>query len=187
MKNTTNPYNMPLSYFKNTNIIIFILFLIVMSSGCSYPATLPLRQGDEVRVTSTESDLDDVKMIYSSFTYSEENKPHQERFNISYQNLDQLKVKRGKKTAFLHGLAGGLFIGVMVGTMAPPGDGSNGFNRMLGGSIGAIIGLPIGGLIGLIIPLDRWKEIPLNDLKLTLMPNGGGAVGIGITFKISSN
>lgn len=158
-----------------------------MSSGCSYPATLPLRDGDEVRVTSIESNVDDEKMIFSSFTIGEANEPDQDGLNISYHNLDHLKVKRGKKTALLHGLVGGLFIGTLAGTMAPPGNGSNGFNRMLGGSIGAIIGTPIGGLIGLSIPLDRWKEIPLNDLKLSLMPNGGGAVGIGVTFKFSSN
>ena len=126
-------------------------------------------------------------MYYS--TISDKNKI--ERFDggihIPFQELDKLKVKRGSRSLVLEGFTGGLLTGIIAWKIAAPGDPDplNPFDiaesgiSILGYSL---IGMTVGTLIGMSFSVERWKLVPLDKLKISLMPNGGGAVGLGLTL-----
>ncbi len=53
---------------------------------------------------------------------------------------------------------------------------------------GAGVGVLVGGLLGLgigaLIKTDRWEEVPLDQFRVSLVPqwNGGRALGVAVSF-----
>jgi hypothetical protein len=52
-----------------------------------------------------------------------------------------------------------------------------------GGAIGAAAGILIGSSIGAVIKTDRWEEVPLDQLRVSIVPRRDGfALEISVAF-----
>jgi hypothetical protein len=49
--------------------------------------------------------------------------------------------------------------------------------------IGAGAGLVIGGVVGSLIKTERWEEIPLDQLRVSVAPQGEGRFAVGLTVR----
>ncbi|NNF32470.1 MAG: hypothetical protein HKN68_00060 [Saprospiraceae bacterium] len=173
-----------INYFKNYKAYYPLLILLIVAAGCSSPKALPLIQDDEVKVTSKTAELSNEKMYYDAISDKINIPPADGNIHIPFQDLDKLKVKRGQRSLLREGFIGGLLAGIIVGNIVAPKDGRNleGFNQSFSYFL---IGTGIGTVFGLVSTVDRWKNVPLDKFKLSLMPNSGGAVGVGITFRLN--
>ena len=104
----------------------------------------------------------------------------------------KVEVVRGKKSRWL---PGGI-IGGVVGLIAGAQIGSHGkdTDRWLGwseadcegmkwGFAGLIVGAFTGATVGALIKTDRWEEIPLDQFRVSVVPQHDGvALGISIAF-----
>jgi hypothetical protein len=54
---------------------------------------------------------------------------------------------------------------------------------VIGGLAGGVLGAGLGALIGLAIPAEKWEEVSLNELRVTLVPQRDGfGLGISVAF-----
>ncbi len=53
----------------------------------------------------------------------------------------------------------------------------------VGGVIGGLGGLVAGALIGSAVETDRWVDVPLDRLRVSLGPQRGGGFGLGLSVR----
>ncbi len=110
--------------------------------------------------------------------------------------VTRLDVSRGRKTNTGKGAGIGFLLGGLVGAVivyasyeecvggwACLGDLGPGANVAAGGVIGGLGGLVAGALIGLEIQTDRWQEVPLDRLRVSLGPQRDGRFGVGASVR----
>ncbi len=119
-----------------------------------------------------------------------------EEAEIPLGSLTRLEVSQGKKSNVGKGaLIGGLVgagVGLALGLAASAEDsegfapvGPEGAGDVLGVSaIMGGLGAGIGALIGAISPGERWKEVPLDRLRIDVTPVASGALGMGVRLGI---
>jgi hypothetical protein len=51
------------------------------------------------------------------------------------------------------------------------------------GATGMLIGIPLGALTGALIKTERWENVPMEIVRVSVLPQGGGVtVGMSIGF-----
>ncbi len=86
---------------------------------------------------------------------------------------------RGAARGFLFGGAVGALAGVIIGSSFECGTGDCGKEGAIAfGAIGAGTGLLIGALVGAITTSDRWQEVPVDRLRVGLIPQRNGRVAL---------
>ncbi len=111
-------------------------------------------------------------------------------------SVTKLDVSRGRKTNTGTGAGIGLLVGGVVGAVigyasyeecvggwACFGDLGPGVNVVAGGVIGGLGGLVTGAFIGLAIQTDRWREVPLDRVRVSLGPQRDGRFGVGMSAR----
>jgi hypothetical protein len=102
---------------------------------------------------------------------------------LLYSSIDKMHVKRGQKTKVVTGALIGIMTGASIGLALGSGHEDDiGGAPFIFATAGAGLGLIAGSLVGLAIKTDRWKEVLLQELRLSTSVNGG-AVGLGLTLK----
>jgi hypothetical protein len=163
-------------------LIGFFLFQLCFTTISSQNA-LPLIEGDQIRFSSEILNYKSVKMTYhhqsdNTITFNDG-----KDYTVSISQIDKIHVKRGRKSNFLKGAGIGTFTGATIGLVIGLGDDYFGSSLAGVGAIaGAFLGFVSGSLVGLMSKTDNWKEVPINDLKIGVLPNGGSAVGLGLTL-----
>ncbi len=112
-----------------------------------------------------------------------------EPLTLPLASVTRLEVSRGQEsnvgkgalTGGLIGAAFGLFVGLIVGS-DPEFFGENAFANsvaVLGGA-----GIGVGAIIGSLSTSDRWEEVPLERLHVSIVPqrHGGLSVSAAIIF-----
>ena len=106
----------------------------------------------------------------------------------SIRRLEVLTQRRAtKKGAVIGGLVLGIPSAIVWGALADwcftcessfdSGDAMVGF--FFGGAVGA----GIGALIGAPFKSDRWEDVPVESVRLSLMPQLDGRLALGVEFK----
>ena len=107
------------------------------------------------------------------------------------ENAWKLEVSRGRKRSVGRVLAGaslgilGGLLGAAVG-YALEHDRCHdtcGIAPAIGGIVGAGGGVVIGTVIGALIRTDRWEEVPLNHLRVSLALQRDGRFALGVTLR----
>ncbi len=88
-------------------------------------------------------------------------------------------------------LVGGVAVGAIAiatyeeceGGFGCVGDFGSGFAALVGGLVGGLGGGAVGALIGSSVKTDRWKEVPLDRLRVNLGPRRDGRFGVGMSVK----
>jgi hypothetical protein len=48
---------------------------------------------------------------------------------------------------------------------------------------GMLVGIPIGTVVGALIKTERWEKVPMDIVRVSVVPRGGGVtVGISIAY-----
>ena len=105
---------------------------------------------------------------------------------VPLTSVKQIKVRRGQHShPWRGGIVGGLIGGAVMGA-ANTGYcmGSQCVRKFANGSVaGLVVGASVGAVIGSVIHTDRWEEVPLDRLRVTVAPQRDGfALGMRFSF-----
>jgi hypothetical protein len=105
---------------------------------------------------------------------------------ISLTGVTRLEVSQGRKSNALKGLLIGSIVGVSTGVVVGLVVAESCWDHKVAcaaagtavvGVTGALVGLGIGALS----KSDRWEEIPLDRLQVSIVPQRDGRLGIGLS------
>ena len=133
----------------------------------------PIKVGEQVRVWTTQSRIATYGTLTrwepDSFAITETWIP---RTSLTRIEISRLNSNAGKYAGL--GLLGGAGAGAYFGFAICNFHGFPGWSAMLEcGAIGALLGVPgflLGTTVGLIVKTDRWEEVPLDQLPVSLLP-----------------
>jgi hypothetical protein len=102
-------------------------------------------------------------------------------------SIAQVWVVDGTKGNFWSGFGIGLLAGGLIGAGIGATQEFCIFSCSQATGIGVVIGAPagalLGGVVGALIRSDRWKEIPLDRVRMGVVPQHDGlGIGASITF-----
>ena len=193
---------------RHSTILVAILAFVPLASAT---AQVSIRPGARVRVTTsppnpcpawnTRCTRDRLPRHYvgtfvawKADTLVVETKGH--ILALPPDSVTKLEVSQGQKRNTREGVLIGLLVGGVVGAVigyasyeecvggwACLGDLGPGVNVVAGGVIGGLGGLVTGAFIGLAIQTDRWREVPLDRLRVSLGPQRDGRYGLGASVR----
>ena len=181
--------------------LIFVLFLAVVGELCAQDTLVV--PGARVRVYSPDRLTGTIEML-SRDTLVLKTEASRYRMDqgrvvawrvisrqaIPFASITRLEVTRGKKSKWLVGAVVGLGLGAAATVAFLAGfcddsdtscEGDEYLNAF------ALIALPpaiVGAVIGALIKVDRWEDIPLDGIRVSLRPNDhlGVAISVRIVF-----
>jgi hypothetical protein len=160
-----------------------LLAMFVLASPTDAVAQeLPLQPGQRVRVTTVPS----RHLVGYDGTFQQVHGDTLilESMSLLLSDVMRLDAHKGTRTSVLLGMVLGLPIGAgvgyLVGTGADEAGGLEGMAELVGAVVGGVIGLFAGGALGA-TSVDKWEEVPLDRLRVSVVPTYRG-VGLGASF-----
>ena len=109
---------------------------------------------------------------------------------VALMNVTRLDVYMGRKGhAGTGAVVGGLVVGVPFAILFAAvcegvdinctGTGGAAVGFLMGGAAGALVGAGVG----LLIKSDRWEEVPLHALRVSVAPQRDGRFGLGLSVR----
>ncbi len=177
--------------------ILFVLICIFVGASTEMAAqeSLPVEPGVRVRVTAPECEL---RGQAATFRALRADTLVLETTECPLASVTRLDVSRGRKSHALLGATIGLAAGALGAVIYcksadktefyDKGECSTFFGNdnltlafaVIYGGLGGVA----GGLVGYLIKTERWEEIPLERLRVSLAPqrDGGFALGFSVRF-----
>ncbi len=196
---------------RHAFVLLAILTFVPLAGSAAQVQQPPVKRGARVRVTTSPPnpcpawntrclrEIDSRRYVgtfvaWKGDTLVVETKGY--TLALPLDSVTKLDVSRGRKTNTGEGAVIGLLVGGVVGAVigyasyeecvggwACFGDLGPGVNVAAGGVIGGLGGLVAGAFIGLAIETDRWQEVPLDRLRVSLGPQRDGRFGFGASVK----
>ncbi len=143
-----------------------------------------LTAGDKVRVTTEEERVvgywvssDATRLIINSEKSDEE-------LALRLGAVSRLELSTGQKSKWLVGAGVGLGLGAaatavftavfLAGFCSGSDTDCDGSEYLTAFAILAVPPTIVGAIIGALIKVDRWETVPLNRIRVSLTPRGGG-------------
>jgi hypothetical protein len=110
---------------------------------------------------------------------------------VPLDSVTRLEVSRGRKSHLLEGIGIGFLAGAGLGALVGAavdctqllGTTSNQASCTgLGAAAGAASGLLIGAAVGALNKTDRWEEVPLDRLRVSVGPQRDGRFALAMSF-----
>ena len=148
----------------------------------------PLRPGRRVRITAEDSGVigwtGTLRVLNSDSIVLEDG------LDLPLASVTKLEVYRGKRTRTGEGAGKGFVIGAFTGVVlgiaacsSPGAYVSQGQCAVGGGLVFGAGGALLGGLIGALAGADRWEEVSLDRLRVSLVSRRDRlALGIALRF-----
>ncbi len=193
---------------RHVTILVAVLTITPLTNAT---AQVPVRPGARVRVTTppppcpawyTSCTRDSPRHYVGTFvawkggTLVVETKGH--ILALPLDSVTRLDLSRGRKTNTGMGAVIGFFVGGLVGAgigyasyeecvpqgwFSCIGDFGPETLAVAGALIGGLGGLVAGALIGLEIQTDRWQEVPLDRVRVSMGPQRDGRFGLGASVR----
>ncbi len=187
---------------------VFTVSLVVPFSTLSAQRPPPVAVGERVRIahscttrpvaSGTRTDCRQDAGTLTAVTIDSVVLRHENGatlLSLPLTSVASLDISRGKRSQFGRGALIGLGVGVagggilgLVGGLASDHciDDPNpcpGAFAAWGAILGILPGLVVGGVAGAITKADRWEEIPLDRLRVSLGPQRDGRFGLGLSVR----
>ena len=156
-----------------------------IETGSRIRVTAPALGVDKLVGTSVEADATRIRV-----QADDQASP----MTISLTDVTRLEVSQGQKSRVGRGALIGLGVGAGVGAVLgfvlgseaciDSGSTCPGFGALVvGGGLG-ILGAGVGAGIGALIKSERWEEVPLDRLRVNIVPlrDGRFALGLSVAF-----
>ena len=168
-----------------------LLLLAVIAVGLLVPlANLEgqLQSGQRVRVTAPDCGVDNQSLTFEALR---SDTLVLDTMNCPLVSVTRLQVHRGRRSNAAKGALIGLAIGggggALVGVIVYSGLRSAGVTSAEGAALGALLlGPPsilAGVIIGALVKTDRWEEVPLDRLSVSLGPQRDGRFDFGASVR----
>ena len=166
--------------------ILFVLICIFAGASTEIVAHEPLASGSRVRVTAPDCAL---RGEAATFRALRADTLVLETTECPLVSVTRLDVSRGQEAHAIGGFLVGAGLG-LVGSLAVCNftDPCQVFsdNDIRGDvvTVSGLMGGALGGITGYFIKTDRWEEVPLDQLRVSLAPqrDGGFALGFSVRF-----
>ena len=166
--------------------VIASMVFVGLSSGLA--AQAPVAVGERVRV-STESGATHVGPVIMATSGAIEVQDEEGgRPSVPLSTVTRLEVSRGQRSNLGVGLFAGAGAGALVGLAicADPSvcsvfDDNDVKGKVIAFSAG--VGILAGAIVGHFIKTDRWEEVPLERLSVSLTPQRDGRLMLGFSVR----
>ena len=175
-------------------VSLLVLPLLVRSGSLSAQEPPPIEPGARVRVTVPDFGLEKsvgtcLALSNGSMQFLPQSGPSPRTIPVTA--MTRLQVSRGRKSHIVGGaVLGGLTGAVVGGTVVILGTqlgcettGGCSVDWGEGGrwiALFSVIGVAFGGGIGALVKTDRWEEVPLDRLRVSLAPQRDGRFALGV-------
>ena len=111
---------------------------------------------------------------------------------VALMDVTRLDVYMGRKGQSGTGaVVGGLVVGVpfafLLAAECKDGILSDDCNAAGGAAVGLLVGgvagALVGAIVGALINTDRWEEVPLDQLRVSVVPQRDGRFGLGLSVR----
>ncbi len=189
---------------RHATILVAILAFVPLAS-----ATAQVRPGERVRVTRPPicapyticvggPPLQSVGTFWAWEGDSLIMESNGNALALPLNSVTKLEVGRGQKSYTVEGALMGLLVGGVAGAVigyasyeecVPKGRGWSCEDvgpevaALVGGIAGGLGGLLVGATIGRSSKTDRWREVPLDRLRVSVVPQRDGRFGLGLSVR----
>ncbi len=172
--------------------VLSAVFLLAEPSTARSQQVSPVSPGDRVRVNAPMVSSDPlvgslVELTADTCVVTPEYAATAVRYPMV--SITEFEVSQGLRSNTLRGLgigfAAGATLGIVWGLIE--GDDPEGLLSFTAGekaALGAVVFGGIGGIVGAVAgaltKTERWREVPLDQLGVTLAPQSGGGLSVGL-------
>ncbi len=192
---------------RHATILVAILALTPLTSAT---AQVPVRPGERVRVTRPPICRADTicggrsprQSVGTFLAWKSDTlvvQSNGDTLALPLDSVTRLDVSWGRKTNTGKGAGIGILLGVIAGAFIGgvsyeecvpqgwfscigPDFGSEAY-AAAGALLGGLGGLMAGAIIGTAIKTDRWQEVPLDRVRVSLGPQRDGRFGLGASMR----
>ncbi len=179
-------------------LTLVLVTLFVATSSPLAAQEAPVRRGALVRVKAPPQQpgwvVGTVVGWESESLLLEPEKPDRLRgtqLTLARDQITRLDVHRGRKRRTLLGAGIGGLVGAAAGVAIVAGicgglgsDACTQSQVPIAGAIGAGGGFLIGAGIGTLVKTDRWKAVPLDRVRVSVMPVRKGRVALLVSVRV---
>ncbi len=152
-----------------------------IETGSRIRVTAPALGFDKLVGTSVEADATRIRV-----QVDDQAAP----MTISLTDVTRLEVSQGRKSNAVKGLLIGSIVGVPIGGLVAMqfdeegGDPGPGEYFLFGAVVGGAAFGAIGAGIGALVKTERWDDVPLDRLRVNIVPlrDGRFALGLSVEF-----
>ena len=167
--------------------ITFVLVCVLGGAPTEIAAQAPLTSGSRVRVTAPDCGL---RGQATGFQALRAGTLVLETTECPLSSVTRLDVSRGERSQWARGLGVGFLGGALIGAVYGgthagtdawdlPTEVAVGLGAAFFGAGGALV----GGIAGYFIKTDRWEEVPLERLSVSLAPQRDGRLALGFSVR----
>jgi hypothetical protein len=168
---------------------VLSLSVLVPLASLSPQEPPPIEAGSRIRVTAPDVGADklvgmcvEVDATRLRVQAEEQASP----LTISLTDVTRLEVSQGRKSHALKGLLIGSIVGVSTGVVVGLVVAESCWDHEMecaaaGAAVVSVTGALVGLGIGALSKSDRWEEIPLDRLQMSIVPQRDGRLGIGLS------
>jgi len=156
---------------------------------------LPLQPGKRVRVTVPELGINKQEARFQAIEGETLVVTVDTTMRCPMASLERLDTYAGTRGHFWVGGGIGAVAGGVLGVLVAKnenflfthgvGECSSGDFCVADGvyvALGAAGGFLLGGIVGTMIRSDKWEEVPLDRLRVSIVPQRGGRLGFGVSI-----
>ena len=178
---------------KRLSIIPLAVLAVAPLTRVTAQEPPPVKVGDRVRVTAAELNIREfegrLRRLYKDSVVVRPEYGGAPPVVILLTSLTRLEVRRRKSRADAgagYGALAGAAIGVGSAAMLCSSEDCEEYTGavylVLGGG-GTLAGLLIGSIVGALIKTERWEEVPLDQLRVSFVPQRDGRFGLGLSVR----
>ena len=194
---------------RHATILVAILAFVPLASATAQVQRPPIEPGTRVRIShecgtrtlyggatriDCRTDKGTIAALTADSVVLRIGEPATQ-LAVSLASVNRLEVVRGRKSNVGTGAGIGLVVGMVAGAVfgyasfeecvsfciGP--DIDRGENAVLGAAIFGLGGTVFGALIGASSKTERWEEVPLDRLRVSLGPQRDGRFGFGASVR----
>lgn len=171
--------------------LLCLALLALVPTATAVAQVPPLEAGHRVRVTAPQLGIHRLPALFQERRGDVVVLRMDSTVSLPVMAVTQLEVHDGRHGHLWRGVGIGALAGAAAGVLAGPAlsqcpsqgcDTSPVLQSAVGGVAFGLAGGLVGGLVGALAKTDRWVEVPLDQVRVSVAERGAG-FGVGVSVK----